>query len=429
MQAFSLIILSTVASASAATVLHLADDRAGAAVVVPILWTWGFIAIYGHRRDIWSPRTVLLAAALVRLPLIGTPWLLSDDAWRYLWEGRVLGAGLDPFAVAPATLQGLDDALRSRVNHPEMTSIYPPVALLGFRALDLLGGAPWLAQLLAAAADVATAAALIRLGGTRAGAAWALLPVAAIESAGSAHLEAPALAATAWAMVAVREGRGAAALAALTAGAGLKVLPALAAWPVLRALPRGQRLVGALLALGALVALTLLQVSPRPEALASLRAYGGDWSFDPLVLRPLEVLLAERARPLLQLAGAAVVAHAWVTGTSALETWRRSAAAFVLLSPTVHPWYVLWAVVPDLALGGWGWAAASTAMAGSYLVLLSWDPATASWEEPAWLGVVTWGPALLALALSSRSVVNPTSVYPTPNSDRKGTETHQPSQA
>jgi hypothetical protein len=86
-----------------------------------------------------SPAVVVALALLVRLPLVGTPPLLSDDLYRYLWEGTVLGAGGDPFATAPAAWPGLDDVLRAHVNHPDVPSVYPPLALVWFRALALAG--------------------------------------------------------------------------------------------------------------------------------------------------------------------------------------------------------------------------------------------------------------------------------------------------
>jgi hypothetical protein len=103
--------------------------------------------------------------------------------------------------------------------------------------------------------------------------------------------------------------------------------------------------------------------------------------------------------------------------------WRVAGTAFVLLSPTVHPWYVLWAVVPDLACGRRGWAWASVALSGSYLVLLAYDPTTDRWSEAPWLWWVTWGPAVVALLADYvRIDARPTAPYPQANSIRKGSE-------
>jgi len=39
---------------------------------------------------------VLLAAAAFRLVMIGATPVLSDDIYRYQWDGRVQLAGIDP---------------------------------------------------------------------------------------------------------------------------------------------------------------------------------------------------------------------------------------------------------------------------------------------------------------------------------------------
>ena len=65
--------------------------------------------------------------------------------------------------------------------------------------------------------------------------------------------------------------------------------------------------------------------------------------------------------------------------------WRRrdpaevalwAGGAFVLLSPTVHPWYVIWAWVPSLLTGVRAWTALATAAPLAYAVLATLDPAT-----------------------------------------------------
>ena len=78
---------------------------------------------------------VVLVALALRAALVATPPTLSDDLYRYVWEGRVLASGSSPYAHAPldsalATLR--DAAIFPRVNHPELSAIYPPLAEAGF---------------------------------------------------------------------------------------------------------------------------------------------------------------------------------------------------------------------------------------------------------------------------------------------------------
>src|SRR5262249_10874565 len=98
----SISVVSLCGSACCAVLLHLAPDRPHAAGVVPIALAWGALAVAlaGRSRD-RTPLGLVLLALAVRAPLVGTPTLLSDDLYRYLWEGLALGAGHDVFREAP----------------------------------------------------------------------------------------------------------------------------------------------------------------------------------------------------------------------------------------------------------------------------------------------------------------------------------------
>src|SRR5215510_7148543 len=76
---------------------------------------------------------------LVAIALRGALWpvvpSLSDDIYRYLWEGRVALAGHDPYALPPSDerLASLrDPVIYPRINHPELSTIYPPLGVAQF---------------------------------------------------------------------------------------------------------------------------------------------------------------------------------------------------------------------------------------------------------------------------------------------------------
>src|SRR5438876_7315473 len=48
-----------------------------------------------------GPGFVLVCGALFRLTLLWRPPDLSDDIFRYLWDGRVAQSGLSPYAYVP----------------------------------------------------------------------------------------------------------------------------------------------------------------------------------------------------------------------------------------------------------------------------------------------------------------------------------------
>ncbi|GAB0113210.1 hypothetical protein [Acidisoma sp. C75] len=107
-------------------------------------------AIYGVSvglvlRRAWPRGTVwfvLGVAALLRVLLLTAPPMLSTDIYRYVWDGRVQAAGINPYRYIPAdpALARLRDArVYPHINRKEYArTIYPPVAEMVFAAAGRL---------------------------------------------------------------------------------------------------------------------------------------------------------------------------------------------------------------------------------------------------------------------------------------------------
>jgi alpha-1,6-mannosyltransferase len=78
----------------------------------------------------------LIFAALFRLSILFYPPYLSDDIYRYVWDGRVQATGTNPYRYIPAdvTLGHLrDDKIYPNMNRRDSAqTIYPPVAEAAF---------------------------------------------------------------------------------------------------------------------------------------------------------------------------------------------------------------------------------------------------------------------------------------------------------
>ena len=75
---------------------------------------------------------------IFRLTLLFTTPTLSDDIYRYIWDGKVASQGINPYQYAPDAeeLEPLrDDSIYPNVNHKEILTIYPPVSQLTFWGL------------------------------------------------------------------------------------------------------------------------------------------------------------------------------------------------------------------------------------------------------------------------------------------------------
>jgi len=85
-------------------------------------------------------------------------WQVSGaDIYRYVWEGRVLLAGRNPYLYAPDSplLEPLRDGVWSSVQHKTFSAIYPPLAEWVFAAIAAVWAAPIFFRILFLLADVA----------------------------------------------------------------------------------------------------------------------------------------------------------------------------------------------------------------------------------------------------------------------------------
>jgi alpha-1,6-mannosyltransferase len=140
-------------------------------------------------------------AVLARGTLIFSPPTLSNDMYRYVWDGRVMAAGISPYAYAPgdAAVADLHPAgywIWSQVNRKGAITIYPPGAELFFGGVYRVypDSVTWTKAAMVLV-DLASCALLLlilgRLGMPRERVllyAWAPLPI--IEFGSSGHVEA-----------------------------------------------------------------------------------------------------------------------------------------------------------------------------------------------------------------------------------------------
>ena len=84
-----------------------------------------------------STLLVAIAFAIVfRLSILFAPPYLSDDIYRYVWDGRVQAAGINPYRYIPAApelAQLRDETIYPKINRKDWAhTIYPPVAQVVF---------------------------------------------------------------------------------------------------------------------------------------------------------------------------------------------------------------------------------------------------------------------------------------------------------
>lgn len=82
---------------------------------------------------------ILGAALITRVRLLPVRPTLSTDIYRYLWDGRVIMAGRNPYALPPTApeLAAFGDPRKRHINFPEVRTPYPPVSEAFFALVAL----------------------------------------------------------------------------------------------------------------------------------------------------------------------------------------------------------------------------------------------------------------------------------------------------
>jgi alpha-1,6-mannosyltransferase len=146
---------------------------------------------------------ILVVAALLRGIALFSPQVLSTDAYRYVWDGRVQAAHLDPYRYIPddpALMSLRDTSIYPNINRADYAhTIYPPTAQLAFFAIErITDGIPAmkLGMLVFDGISITCLIALLRHRGMPATRvllyAWHPLPI--WEFAGAGHVDAIAIA-------------------------------------------------------------------------------------------------------------------------------------------------------------------------------------------------------------------------------------------
>ena len=176
----------------------------GYGVFIPVLAVSGLATLVAAKLAVKLPaRTgliVILGLALaMRLAVVGEVPLLSTDVYRYVWDGRVQAAGINPYAFVPADpalLSLRDNAIFARINRADYAvTIYPPVAQMYFLAVTRIAETITMMRLAMVACEIVTVLVIIDLlrrldRPVTAVVAYAWHPLAVWEVANNGHVDA-----------------------------------------------------------------------------------------------------------------------------------------------------------------------------------------------------------------------------------------------
>ena len=156
----------------------------------------------------------LVFAALFRLSIVFFQPYLSDDIYRYIWDGRVQAAGINPYRYIPAEeplAELRDEKIYPHINRREtVRTIYPPIAQATFLLVTRISESVTWMKAAMIGFEAVTIWAIIQLLSSFGFARQRVLiyawhPLAIWEFAGSGHADALAIAFIALALLARRK--------------------------------------------------------------------------------------------------------------------------------------------------------------------------------------------------------------------------------
>lgn len=149
---------------------------------------------------------ILTFAGLFRLVLFFDPPTLSDDIYRYAWEGHLQTKGINPYRFPPDAkeLSSYRNSLWEKVNNKDASAIYPPLGELFSAATFFLFKSIWGFKVIFAVLDGLVILALLKLlniygRGHPNIIFYAWNPLVVVEFAGSAHQDVLVVALFLWA--------------------------------------------------------------------------------------------------------------------------------------------------------------------------------------------------------------------------------------
>lgn len=358
-----------------------------------------------HARGRATSTAALIAFAVVlRIIMLLAPPTLSDDIYRYRWDGKVQASGRNPYAATPADpmLEELRDADWAQINYPRIRTIYPPLAQGLFAITYFLHDSLKTFQIVAAVGDLLVILLLAGLLQALRAPPWqlalyAIHPLTVVEFAGSGHFDAWVMAAVVGAFLAHARGAKLLSTVLLAAGVLLKTWPLILVPLFLRHRPRWHIAV-----VSVLIAATYF-VYYDPGMLQPWLDYAGRWRFNDggfwilhAVTGSLELAKAAAAG-----LGALLFLLLWRRDTDPMRGGYWLLIGFILLMPTVHPWYMLWALPLAAAALDLGWVALCSLAPLAYAILIVNAGNSNEWTEPLWPRFVIYGVALLIWLLQT----------------------------
>jgi hypothetical protein len=302
---------------------------------------------------------LLLLGVAFRLAAIPAQQFLSDDAFRYHWDGKVLCHGINPYRYAPNDpaldhLRG--DALDTLLVRQDLRTVYPPVAQAFFAlGYALTPGRLLGLQLVMLLAEVLAWLLLLRELGRRAQSPATLLllawsPLLVFQGYLPGHADTLMLPFIVLFVVALERGAPVATGVALALACLVKPHAVIFAPAAVRQLGLRRSLLFGVVLVATIAAGYAPFLAPGPAVFSSVALMARHWAFNGSLAALLRLAFSrDLTRELAVLTLLALLALSSWRGRDNTARLLMAVAAFVACTPNLFPWY-LFLMMPLLVL-------------------------------------------------------------------------------
>lgn len=416
-------------------------------------WLHKFIEKQKNQEKLTTKEVMIIGvvfSVIFRLTLLFSTPSLSQDIYRYVWDGKVASEGINPYQHPPDAqeLNSLrDDEIHPKVNHKEIPTIYPPAAQIVFWAIHEISPATHSFKLAFLVFDLLTMAIIFfilksfSINPNRL-LLYAWNPLVIIEFSGSGHMDIVGiffLILALWLLIKNRW-HGSTFMLALSF---LTKFVAIIFLPIVMFFKKENKLIILLLFL-ILTGLFYLPYADAGQKLfAGLLTYTEKWQYNSPVFSPIlagvkellpeslvtdlmitpyglsedaETLATRKAdlalhisKIIIAVTFSAIFIYFFVRLKRDIkragDVWifrlgLTLLGAFILLNPTVHPWYICWVLPLAVIVGNRAWILLSGLVALSYWTLIDYT-SLGIWQQSPWVLWIEYLPFFILLIYDS----------------------------
>lgn len=317
----------------------------GLLLLAGILYVIGAFWVERFRLGPSALLIILASAVLFRVVLLPAEPSLSDDVYRYQWDGRAQRAHFNPYMVFPNSpgLGWLWNPDHPEVSGMDTPTIYPPLSEFAYRLIETVPGYKRVSAIL----DLASAGMLMLLLAVMKQPLHRVLtyawnPTVLLSFAMCGHFDSLAIVTLLAALLFLLTNRPALSIGALALSFLSKFFPAM----LLATFLKRTRLAHAGLFVFIVFAFYVPFAQSGSHLFDGLRDYSREWENNASLFRLLYFVTASRIGAALIAGFTLLAAIGYLAKRRAEPLWSSLilTGGVLLLSPTAYPWYFTWSI-------------------------------------------------------------------------------------